>query len=119
MATFPTKPTLSQGESPSMYAIELIDQTLAAPVDGGYEFRRNRTTRAPRHIITTGFIALPDADYQTLKTFWETNLKVTAFTYHDYLHNLDRQVRFDSWEPKYVGVGTNKMWNITIKMSEI
>lgn len=118
-STFPTKPALSQGESPSLYDNQPIDNTLAAPTDGGYEFRRSRTTRAKRRQVQTGFIGLPHADYLILKQFWDDHGKVVAFTYHDYMHNVDLQVRFDDFVPKYAGVGQNKMWGITIKMSEI
>lgn len=121
MADFPSKANgqLSQGESPSLWDMKPIDDTLSADTDGGYEFRRRRTTRAPRNQMETGFISLPHADYLTLKAFYDTHLKTVAFTYHDYLHNVDRQVRFDEFDPKYVGVGTNDMWTIKIKMSEI
>jgi hypothetical protein len=102
-----------------MYDIEPMDKTLKAPTDGGYEFRRNRTTRPERQVITTGFIMCPHEDYEILRAFYEAHTKVVAFTYFDYIHGVTRQVRFDEWQPKYMGVGQNRMWTITIKMSEI
>jgi hypothetical protein len=117
LTTFPTKPTLSQGESPSLYDRQPIDKTIAAPTDGGYEFRRERTTRALREQIQTGFISLPHADFLVLEQFWKDHRKVISFTYHDYLKGEDLTVRFDEWVPKYAGVGQNRMWNVTVKMS--
>lgn len=119
MTMFPTKPTLSQGESPSMYDNQPIDDTLKGPTDGGYEFRRRRTTRAMRRQISTGFISLPHADYLVLKAFWDAQLTTGVFTWHDYMHDTDLQVRFDSFAPKPVNVGQNRMWTVTIKMSEV
>lgn len=119
MAQFPTKPTLSQGESPSLYKIETEDNVLMADTDGGYEFRRRRFTRKRRKMIETGFISLPHADYLVLENFWEQHQKDTAFTYFDYLHNVMRQVRFDDFKPDYVGVGQYRLWTVKIKMSEI
>jgi hypothetical protein len=120
MDTFPTKGNgLSQGESPSLYDCTPIDETLKSGTDGGYEFRRRRTTRVPREIISTGFIGIPNDDYLVLRQFWRDHQLDVGFVYHDYIHGIDRQVRFDTWDPKYVGVGQNRMWNVTIKMSEI
>jgi hypothetical protein len=123
LTAFPVKGAgandLSQSESPSLYSIDRIDQTLKAGTDGGYEFRRNRTTRPERKVITTGFIGLPHADYLKLDAFYETHTQTTAFTYYDYVHGVTRQVRFDEFKPDYVGVGQNRMWTIKIKMSEI
>lgn len=121
MADFPTKANgqLTQGESPSMWSMKPKSTVLKAETDGGYEFRRRRTTRAPRNEIETGFISLPHADYLVLKAFWDAHLEDVAFTYRDYLHDIDRQVRFDEWKPDYTGVGQNRMWTVKIKMSEI
>jgi hypothetical protein len=119
MANFPTKPQLSQGESPSLYKIKAQENENKADTDGGYEFRRRRFTRTRRKHIETGFIGLPHADYLVLDAFWETHQTDTAFSYYDYLHGVTRQMRFDSFEPDYVGVGTHKLWTIKIKMSEI
>jgi hypothetical protein len=118
VTAFPTKPTISQGESPSMYDNQPIDNTLSAPTDGGYEFRRERTTRTQRRQIKTGFISLPHADYLILKAFWDSHRKVVSFTYQDYMHGVNLTVRFDEFTPKYVGVGQNRQWNIAIQMSE-
>lgn len=119
MATFPTKPTLSQGESPSLYRNDAEDNANKADTDGGYEFRRRRFTRTRRRKIETGFISIPHADYLILNQFWEDHQTDLAFTWYDYLHNVSRQVRFDEFKPDYVGIGTNAMWTIKIKMSEI
>lgn len=119
MANFPTKPSLSQGESPSLYKNEAEDNANKAPTDGGYEFRRRRFTRTRRRSIETGFVNLPHADYQILDTFWETHQTDTAFIWFDYMHDVSRQVRFDDFKPDYVGVGQNRSWTIKIKMSEI
>jgi hypothetical protein len=123
MADFPQKGTgpgdLSQGESPSLYDIDRIDKTLKADTDGGYEFRRDRTTRAEREVISTGFIGLPHADYLKIDAFYKSKGKSVAFTYYDYVHEIVRQVRFDEYKPSPNIIGTNRMWNIKIKMSEI
>jgi hypothetical protein len=119
MATFPRKPALSKGESPSLYEIDRISNELKADTDGGYEFRRPRSTRARRKIISTGFIGISHADYLILDAFWETHQTTLAFTYVDYVHGVNRTVRFDEFKPDYVGVGQNRMWNIKIKMSEV
>lgn len=119
MATFPTKPTLSQGESPSLYKNEAEDNANKADTDGGYEFRRRRFTRQRRRQIETGFISIPHADYVILDQFWETHQTDVAFTWYDYLHGVNRQVRFDEFKPDYVGHGTTRLWTIKIKMSEI
>jgi hypothetical protein len=123
MAAFPVKGTgpgdLSQGESPSMYENVPIDDTAKAESEGGYEFRRRRSTRARRRKIDTGFIMLSHADYLKLDAFWEAHTTVVAFTYFDYMHDVTRQVRFDEFKPDYVGVGQNRMWTIKIQISEI
>jgi hypothetical protein len=123
MAQFPVKGTgpndLSQGESPSLYNIDRIDKTLKAEGDGGYEFRRNRFTRAERIQIQTGFIGLSHADYLKLDAFYMTHTKVVGFTYFDYIHGVYRNMRFDEFKPDYIGVGQNRMWTIKIKMSEV
>lgn len=116
MANFPT---LSQGESPSLYSNVAEDNTIKADADGGYEFRRRRFTRKRRRIIETGFLFLPHADYLVLDAFWEEHGNDLPFTYHDYIHGIDRTVRFDDFKPDYVGVGQNRMWTIKIKMSEV
>jgi hypothetical protein len=119
MASFPTKPTLSQGESPSLYKNIAESNVSKADTDGGYEFRRPRFTRRRRRMIETGFIQLPHADYLILDQFWEDHREDVAFTWYDYLHGVTRTVRFDKFEPDYVGVGQNRKWTIKIKMSEV
>jgi hypothetical protein len=119
MATFPTKPQLSQGESPSLYKNKAEDNANKADTDGGYEFRRRRFTRKRRRMLETGFIGLPNADYLTLDAFWEEHQTDTAFTWYDQIADVTRQVRFDEFDADYVGIGPNKMWTIKIKMSEI
>lgn len=119
MANFPTKPTLSQGESPSLYKLDRQDNVVKAETDGGYEFRRRRFTRTPRKVIETGFISLPHADYEILEEFFEDHLNDVAFTYTDYIRGTTHQMRFDDFTPDYVGVGDNRRWTVKIKMSEI
>jgi hypothetical protein len=119
MAAFPVKPALSQGESPSLYKNEAEDNANKADTDGGYEFRRRRFTRKRRRQIETGFISIPHADYLILDAFWEAHQTDVAFTWVDYIHGVTRNVRFDEFKADYVGIGTNKMWTIKIKMSEI
>ncbi|SFJ50525.1 hypothetical protein SAMN03159338_1596 [Sphingomonas sp. NFR04] len=119
MAQFPTQPVLSRGESPSLFDRVLEDNTVKSDTEGGYEFRRPRFTRARRITFTTGFIALPHADYQTIMAFEAAHTRSLPFTYFDYLHGTFHQVRFDEVKTKYVGVGRNRMWDITIKMTEV
>lgn len=118
MARFATL-TLSQGESPSLYKNAIEDNTLKADTDGGYEFRRRRTTRAPRRMIETGFLNMPHADYELLEAFYLTRTNVDVWVWFDYLRGVNRTVRFDSFEPDYVGIGTNRKWTVKIKMSEL
>lgn len=121
MATFPTKPALSQGESPSLYKNIPMqdDRFLKAPTDGGYEFRRRRTNRAPRREIETGFLNIPQSDFDILEAFYLQHEQDVAFTWYDQIRDETYQVRFDSWAPSYEGIGTNKKWTIKIKMSTI
>lgn len=119
MAEFPGKPTLSIGESPSLYSNTPEDNSIKADTDGGYEFRRTRFTRPRRRQIQTGFIGLSAADYAVLSAFEETHTNVVAFTYFDYIRNQTYQVRIDEWKPTYTGVGKTVLWNLTIKMSEV
>ncbi len=119
MANFPTRPALSQGESPSLYKVKWEENVEAADTDGGYEFRRRRFTRSPRRSYETGFIALPHSDYQIVKAFWKAHQHDVAFTWLDQIEGENVQVRFDGFEPDYVGIGTNRMWTIKIKMSEV
>lgn len=119
MATFPTKPTLSQGESPSLYKNNPDVKTNSAPSDGGYEFRRRRFTRKPRRMVETGFVELPHADYLVLKQFYDDHLEDVAFTWNDYVHGGSLNVRFDEFKPDYKGIGQLKKWTIKIKMSEV
>lgn len=120
MANFPTKATgLSQGESPSLYSNEAMvdDDTVSAKTEGGYEYRRNRFSRAPRRAIETGFINLPHVDYLTIKAFFDTHLKTTEFIWYDQILEQNFTVRFDDFKADYKGIGQNRMWNIKIKMS--
>lgn len=119
MAAFPTKPTLSQGESPSLYKNDPMESGVSAKSDGGYEFRRRRFTRKPRRMIETGYIELPHADYLVLKQFYDDHLEDVAFTWSDYIHGGSLNVRFDEFKPDYKGMGQNRKWNIKIKMSEV
>jgi hypothetical protein len=123
VANFPTKGTgpsdLSRGESPSLYKIEVDENAIKADTEGGYEFRRPRSTRPRRKKIETGFIGLLQEDYEILDAFWEAHTTVEAFIYFDYIHGVSRQMRFDEFKPDYIGVGPTRVWNIKIKMSEI
>jgi hypothetical protein len=119
MANFPTKPQLSQGESPSLYKNKAEDNVLSGDTDGGYEFRRRRFTRPRRRMIETGFLNVPHADLLILNDFWEEHQKDKAFIWFDYLYGVSRQVRFDDFDAQYTGIGQRKMWTIKIKMSEI
>jgi len=116
--TFPVA-QLSQAESPSLYKSTYEDNSLKADTDGGYEFRRSRNTRRPRISFETGFISLPHADYEVLDAFYLAHTNVAPFIWFDYLRGINRTVRFDSFEPDYVGVGTKKLWTVKIKMSEL
>lgn len=120
MANFPTKPTLSQGESPSKYDIKLETNEVKSETDGGYEFKRRRFTRAPRNVIGTGFIGINHADKITLENFYSAHGTTVAFLYYDYIAGLTRQVRFEE-VPKwnYVGIGQTKLWHADFKMKEI
>ena len=117
--TFPIKPTLIQGESPSLYKYAPEDNSLKAQTDGGYEFRRPRFTRKLRNMIETGFIMLSHADFLVIDAFFIAHTTVTPFFYYDYIQGVNRTVRFDSYMPTYKGIGRNKMWDINIKMSEL
>jgi hypothetical protein len=119
MATFPTKPQLSQGESPSLYDYTPEDNKNGADTDGGYEFRRRRFTRANRGSFKTGFIGIPHSDYLVLKAFFDAHQYDVAFTWHDRIHGTNRTVRFDKFKPDYKGIGQNRIWDIKIEMSEI
>lgn len=124
MAQFPTKGTgkgyLARGESPSIYKPGTEINDVRADADGGYEFRRQRTTRGPRETVKTGFIGLSHDDYLTLKKFWDEHLTTEAFTYYDYIHGFYRTVRFEKepdWNPQVVG--KNRMWSPTFEMKEL
>lgn len=121
MANYPTKGPggLSQGESPSLYDIDTIDDTLKADAEGGYEYRRRRSTAKARKTLETGYIGLPHNDYLLLSAFWDSHGKTVPFTYFDYMHGVYRQVRFDEFKPDYKGVGQHRRWDIKIKLSEM
>lgn len=120
MATFPTKPTLAVGESPSKYDITEEPNEAKAPTEGGYEFRRKRFTRATPEIVSTGFTGLKHADYLVLRAFWKQHTTVVAFTYFDYMLGINRTVRFEEppkWNPE--SIGTTRLWSPTFKMKEV
>jgi hypothetical protein len=124
MAQFPVKGRgpndLSQGESPSIYKPGTEINDVRADAEGGYEFRRPRTTRGPRETVKTGFIGLPHDDYLKLKAFWDAHLTTEAFTYYDYVHGIYRTVRFEKepdWGPQIIG--TNRMWSPTFELKEL
>lgn len=119
MANFPKKPTLSQGESPSLYKVKHPDISNKAPTDGGYEFRRRRYTGVPRKTYETGFIGIEQADFDIIEAFYDTHLTDTIFTWTDQIRGVDRQVRFDEFKPEYKGLGQHKRWNVKIKLSEV
>jgi len=119
MANFPTPPTLTQGESPSLYKNEAEENVLKADTDGGYEFRRRRFTRKRRRMFETGFISIPHSDYLILDAFWEDHQMDKAFTWVDQITGLTHQVRFDDFKADYTGIGQYRMWTIKIKMSEV
>lgn len=119
MANFPTRPALSQGESPSLYGNYAEDNSIKSDTDGGYEFRRRRFTRRRRRMFETGFINVSHADYEILDAFWENHQKDKAFTWNDYLNDVEHQVRFDEFKADYVGYGQYRLWTIKIKMSEV
>ena len=119
MKTFPTKATgLSRGESPSLYGTDWVENTLRAPVDGGYEFRRKKFTR-DRKTFQTGYISANHGDYLLLKEFFESHKYEIEFLWYDYMHDEVRTVRFDEFKPDSMSVGKNRMWTVKIKMSEV
>jgi hypothetical protein len=116
MADFPT---LTQGESPSLYGNNFEDTSIKADTDGGYEFRRDRFTRNMRRLLETGFLSLPHDQFEILEAFYEDHRKTEPFTYYDYMRGVTRTVRFDEFKSDYVGIGQNRMWTVKIKMSEV
>lgn len=120
MANFPTKPTLSQGESPSLYERSQDDNAMRTDADGGYVFVRRRFTRAPRYEFKTGFIGIPHADKLIIEQFWKDHLTDTAFNYTDYINGGTFNVRFSKpVKFDYVGVGQTKLWDIKIEMEQV
>lgn len=119
MANFPVA-GMSRKESPSLYGSPAYEDTaIKADTDGGYEFRRLRHTRRPRLTLQTGFLSMPQADFDILDAFYLEHLNVQPFIWFDYIRGVNRTVRFDEYKPTYVGIGTNRMWNVSIKMSEL
>lgn len=106
-------------ESPSMYKVKHPDTARKGKTDGGYEYRRRRFTRTPRKMYETGFIGLTHADFEIIETFYLEKLTDTTFTWDDQLRGVTKSVRFDSFEPKYRGFGTYRLWDVKIKLSEV
>lgn len=107
-------------ESPSLYGPPLYeDKSIKADTDGGYEFRRERHTRRPRMTCSTGFISMNQDDFEILDAFYLTHTNVEPFVWFDYLRGVYRTVRFDEYKPSYTGIGKNRMWNVSIKMTEL
>lgn len=120
MANFPTKPTLSQGESPSLFDRTQEENVTKAEMDGGYLFKRRRYTRRPRYMFKTGFIGINNADKEILEQFWDDHQMDTTFNYYDYIHGETRTVSFAKPVSfMYEGVGQTKLWNVKIEMEEI
>lgn len=113
-------PTMSRGESPSLYKESEEDVAIKSETSGGYELTRPRFTRAPRREFQTGWLSIPQADRNLWDTFYKTVRTYSAFTWLNQLSGEIVQVRCS--EPPtidYVGIGKNKMWNITVKMREV
>lgn len=114
-------PTLSKGESPSLWDIDYEDTGRSSEMDGGYVFTRPKHTRGPRRTFKSGWKDVPQADFDTLMTFYGTVGTYDGFNYTNYMNSDEVvNVRFKAPpKPKYEGVGTNKRYDIEIIMEEV
>lgn len=118
--TNPVFPTLTEGQDSKYFTITPDDPAMRAPLEGGYEFTRPRTTRAPRKTYSSGFSFIGDADKALLEAFWDT-VKGGSVIF-DWVRPNDEvtlAVRFAeplAW--KYVGHGPYRRWDVTFKVKE-
>lgn len=118
--SFPTKgPYLSKSESPSLYDVIYQDNVQKASTDGGYEHRRRKFTRTPRRVISTGFLDLSHDEFILLENFFLFHQMDKEFYYTDYMMGVTRTMRFDEFNPSSKTIGTNRRWDVKIKMSEL
>lgn len=117
----PVFPTLTNTEDSSFYNLELEDSSMKTEMEGGYVVTRSKHTRAARRTFTSGFTFLNTADKALLDTFYGSTVKGGAviFDWTDPVTTTVYQVRFlEPMSFKYVGKGTNKLWNVTFKLQQ-
>jgi hypothetical protein len=126
---FPTD--LATIQDSKYYHVKLEDEAMRTPMEGGYVVSRARTTRAPRHVFTTGFTDLTDAQKSELDAFFGTTTRggSVIFDWVDPASGATFSVRFGStiggdssnntfldW--KYTGMGSTRRWDVQFDLEE-
>lgn len=97
-----------------------IDNTIRSNTDGGYELTRKRFTRPQLRRFKIGWTDLSDADYSTLKTFYDSVETHSIFQFTHPTTAVVYNVRFESpIEPKYMGAGLFFRWNVNAILKEV
>ena len=119
--TNPVFPTLSTTQDSALYSVELEDQSIKTPLDGGYVASRPRHTRLPRKTFKTGYTMLTETDKQTLEQFYGAMKGGSViFDWTDTSTNTTYSVRFaDKLSWKYTGKGNYKRWDIQLTLQQV
>jgi hypothetical protein len=117
----PVFPTLSTGQNSALYGVELEDQSMKTPTDGGYVISRPKHTRKPRRSFKTGFTKLRVEDRELLEDFYESVRGGSViFDWTDPSTKKVHQVRFEgTLSFKYSGAGRLQFWNVEFALQEV
>lgn len=121
MSDFPPV-AMTVKEDSSKFSVSIEDNTVRSEMEGGYEFTRPRTTRAPRKEFTTGFTHISESDRALLESFYlAQRAGASSFTYTDFTTSTEYTVRFvGEMKFKYVGQGVAKLWDVDgIKLRQV
>jgi phage-related protein len=116
----PVENDFVEKEDSKYFSIDLEDNTIRAPSEGGYEFTRKRFTRTPRKTFATGFTMMSQTDLNTIIEFWDEYQGAKPFAWLDPTTNNVYTVRFaDKPSIVYNGIGNNFMYDVTVKLKQL
>lgn len=113
---------MAEKEDSAYFSQELEDNTIRSETEGGYEFTRPRSTRAPRSSFTTGFTHITQADKAILEAFYkDKRAGASIFTWTNPTNGEELDVRFSGpLQFKYVGMGGTHLWDVvSISLKEV
>ena len=120
--TNPAFPVLSRGQDSKFYTVTQENPALSTKIEGGYVVSRPKHTRKPRKTFTTGFTGLSTNDRATLQAFYDTVRGGSmVFDWQDPITLNVYQVRFqgeDGLQFKYVGMGNQRLWDVSFSLQQ-